>query len=134
RRDARDRQRADDRQADLRPGLLAGRGDRQRVRRGGQRADPPGRAHRGRPGPLRSDADRERGGAVGREPRRPRQPAAGGRGRGHGGGRVSAGLATIGARRRNTDRIMRGVLLIATLIALVPLVLVIFYLLEKGLG
>jgi phosphate transport system permease protein len=47
---------------------------------------------------------------------------------------VSAGLATISARRRNTDRIMRGVLLIGTLLALVPLVLVLFYLLKKGLG
>jgi phosphate transport system permease protein len=36
--------------------------------------------------------------------------------------------------RRRKDRIMRGVLLTGTLIALVPLVLVIYYLLQKGLS
>jgi phosphate transport system permease protein len=42
---------------------------------------------------------------------------------------------TLENRRRTvTDRIMRGVLLAATIIALVPLVLVIWYLLKKGLG
>lgn len=43
-------------------------------------------------------------------------------------------LPKISARRRRTDQIMRGALLVATLIALVPLVLVIVYLLKKGLG
>jgi phosphate transport system permease protein len=47
---------------------------------------------------------------------------------------MSAGLATISARRRNTDRVMRGLLSGATVIALIPLVLVIYYLLKKGLG
>jgi len=47
---------------------------------------------------------------------------------------MSAGLATISPRRRNTDRFMRGVLLAGTIVALVPLVLVLYYLLEKGLG
>src|SRR3954464_14848629 len=47
---------------------------------------------------------------------------------------MSAGLATISARRRNTDRIMRGVLLGGTIVALIPLVLVLYYLLKKGLG
>ncbi len=40
----------------------------------------------------------------------------------------------IGARRRLTDRVMRGALLAGTLIALVPLILIIYYLLKKGLG
>ncbi|HEU4973926.1 MAG TPA: phosphate ABC transporter permease PstA [Baekduia sp.] len=37
-------------------------------------------------------------------------------------------------RRRATDRVMRGLLLAATGLALVPLVLVIWFLLQKGLG
>jgi phosphate transport system permease protein len=42
---------------------------------------------------------------------------------------------TLGSRRRRaTDRVMRGVLLTATLVALVPLVLVVWFLLKKGLG
>ena len=44
------------------------------------------------------------------------------------------GLPQISARRRRTDQVMRGLLLVATLIALVPLVLVIYYLLYKGLS
>jgi phosphate transport system permease protein len=43
-------------------------------------------------------------------------------------------LPQISARRRRTDKIMRGSLFAATLVALVPLVLVIYYLLKKGLG
>jgi phosphate transport system permease protein len=43
-------------------------------------------------------------------------------------------IPPVPARRRNTDRIMRAVLLAGTLLALVPLVLVIFYLLQRGLG
>src|SRR5947209_6655701 len=46
---------------------------------------------------------------------------------------VSA-LAPVSARRRRTDRLMRGVLLAAAVIALIPLVLVIFYLIQKGIG
>jgi len=41
---------------------------------------------------------------------------------------------TVSPRRRRTDRIARGLLLAATLIALVPLALVVYYLLLKGLG
>jgi phosphate transport system permease protein len=41
---------------------------------------------------------------------------------------------TTSAGRRRKDLVMRASLLIATLIALVPLVLIIFYLLQKGLG
>jgi phosphate transport system permease protein len=44
------------------------------------------------------------------------------------------GLPEISARRRRTDRVMRGVLLAGTGLALVPLVLVVYYLLYKGLG
>ena len=43
-------------------------------------------------------------------------------------------LPKISARRRRTDQLMRASLLLATLVALVPLVLVIYYLLRKGLG
>jgi phosphate transport system permease protein len=47
---------------------------------------------------------------------------------------MSAVIAAVPARRRRTDKIMRGVLLGGTLIALVPLVLVVYYLLKQGLG
>jgi phosphate transport system permease protein len=47
---------------------------------------------------------------------------------------MSAGLARISGRRRNTDRLMRGLLSAATVVALIPLVLVIYYLMKKGLG
>jgi phosphate transport system permease protein len=40
----------------------------------------------------------------------------------------------VSPRRRRTDRVARGLLLGATLIALVPLGLVVYYLLVKGLG
>jgi phosphate transport system permease protein len=43
-------------------------------------------------------------------------------------------IAPVSRRRRTTDRAMRGVLLAGTLVALVPLVLVVYYLLEKGFG
>ena len=43
-------------------------------------------------------------------------------------------LPRISARRRNTDRLMRGLVALGALIALVPLVLVIYYLLERGLS
>jgi phosphate transport system permease protein len=47
---------------------------------------------------------------------------------------MSAIIAAVPARRRRTDKIMRGTLLAGTLIALVPLVLVVYYLLKQGLG
>jgi phosphate transport system permease protein len=47
---------------------------------------------------------------------------------------VSITLPEVSARRRRTDRLMRGLLLGATLLALLPLVLIIFYLLQRGLG
>ncbi len=43
-------------------------------------------------------------------------------------------LPEVSPRRRRTDRTMRGVLAVATAVALVPLVLVVYYLLHKGLG
>jgi phosphate transport system permease protein len=43
-------------------------------------------------------------------------------------------LPPISARRRRTDKVARAVLLAMTLVALVPLVLVIYYLLKRGLG
>ena len=43
-------------------------------------------------------------------------------------------LPEISARRRRTDKVMRSLLLGATLLALVPLILILYYLLKKGLG
>ena len=43
-------------------------------------------------------------------------------------------IPQVSARRRRTDRLMRGLLLAATLVALLPLVLIIYYLLKKGLS
>ncbi|HTP22687.1 MAG TPA: phosphate ABC transporter permease PstA [Solirubrobacteraceae bacterium] len=43
-------------------------------------------------------------------------------------------LPQISARRRRTDKFMRGTLLAGTIIALIPLVLIIYYLLHKGLS
>ncbi|HEY2769401.1 MAG TPA: phosphate ABC transporter permease PstA [Solirubrobacteraceae bacterium] len=42
-------------------------------------------------------------------------------------------LPHVSGRRRRTDKIMRGLLAAATVIALIPLVLIIYYLLYKGL-
>ena len=47
---------------------------------------------------------------------------------------TTPGLAPISTRRRLSDRFARGVLLALTLIALVPLVLIVYELLRKGLG
>ncbi len=43
-------------------------------------------------------------------------------------------LPRVSPRRRRTDKFMRGLLGAATGVAIVPLVLVIFYLIQKGLG
>ena len=43
-------------------------------------------------------------------------------------------IPPISARRRRTDQTMRGLLLTATIIALIPLVLVIYYLIYKGVS
>jgi phosphate transport system permease protein len=42
-------------------------------------------------------------------------------------------IPEVSARRRRTDRVMRGLLAVGTVIALIPLVLIIYYLLLKGL-
>ena len=47
---------------------------------------------------------------------------------------VTTTFPEVSPRRRRTDRIMRALLLVGTLIALVPLVLVIYFLLKQGLG
>jgi phosphate transport system permease protein len=47
---------------------------------------------------------------------------------------TTTSLPEISARRRRTDKIMRGSLLVAALAALIPLVLVIYYLFYKGLS
>ena len=43
-------------------------------------------------------------------------------------------LVHISARRRRKDKVMRGLLAAATGLALVPLALILYYLLKKGLG
>jgi phosphate transport system permease protein len=47
---------------------------------------------------------------------------------------VSTSLPEISPRRRRTDKVMRASILAGTLLALVPLVLIIYYLLKQGLG
>src|SRR5438309_1570196 len=44
------------------------------------------------------------------------------------------GVPRISARRRRTDKVMRASLFAAGVIALIPLVLVIYYLIKKGIG
>jgi phosphate transport system permease protein len=46
---------------------------------------------------------------------------------------VATLLPHVSPRRRRTDKVMRAVLLVATLIALVPLILIIYFLLQHGL-
>ncbi|HEY2658018.1 MAG TPA: phosphate ABC transporter permease PstA [Solirubrobacteraceae bacterium] len=47
---------------------------------------------------------------------------------------TSATIPQVSARRRRTDRFMRGALLAGAIIALIPLILIIYYLLHKGLS
>ncbi len=47
---------------------------------------------------------------------------------------ATSSLPRVSARRRRTDKIMRGSLLVGALIALIPLILVIYYLFYKGIG
>ena len=63
--------------------------------------------------------------------------------RGRGGGRMSAHDAqpaerlarfAVSPARRRKDRLARGMILAGTVIALIPLVLIVYYLLRKGLG
>ena len=46
----------------------------------------------------------------------------------------AATLPQVSARRRVTDKIMRGALLGATVVALIPLVLIVYFLLKRGLS
>ena len=43
-------------------------------------------------------------------------------------------LTAVSPRRRRTDQVARAVLLAGTLVALVPLVLIVYYLIHKGIG
>ncbi|MFL5823324.1 MAG: phosphate ABC transporter permease PstA [Solirubrobacteraceae bacterium] len=43
-------------------------------------------------------------------------------------------LPQVSRRRRTTDRVMRGSLLLGVIVALVPLILILYYLLSKGVG
>jgi phosphate transport system permease protein len=132
RRDDRHRQRGRHRPLRLLPGLQPRGSHRQRVRRGRRHARPPRRAHRGRPPALRLHPPRERHRPLLRHPRRaqPRHR------RRPGDGRMSAvpAIPGLSGRRRATDRGMRGLALALTGVALVPLVLILYYLLKKGLG
>jgi phosphate transport system permease protein len=47
---------------------------------------------------------------------------------------VSGALTPISARRRRADRVARAALSLGTAVALVPLVLIIYYLIKEGLG
>jgi phosphate transport system permease protein len=47
---------------------------------------------------------------------------------------TAATLAPVSARRRRTDKLMRGLLAAGAVIALIPLVLVVFFLIKKGIG
>ena len=43
-------------------------------------------------------------------------------------------LAPVSARRRRTDQVMRGLVMAATILALIPLALILYYLIKNGLG
>lgn len=43
-------------------------------------------------------------------------------------------FAPVSARRRRVDRLARGIVALLTLLALIPLVLIVYYLLKQGLG
>ena len=47
---------------------------------------------------------------------------------------TSPSLTGVSARRRRTDKVMRGSLLIASVIALIPLVLIIYFLIQRGIS
>ena len=131
--DARHRQLAEHAEGHLRPGLLPGGRHRERVQRGCLRSAASRGAHRGGPRPVRPHALRERHRTQLRPQGRAR-PAPGPEGDG-GMSATTPGLAPISTRRRaSADRFARGVLLALTLIALVPLVLIVYELLRKGLG
>ena len=43
-------------------------------------------------------------------------------------------LAPVSARRRRADRVARGFVLVFTVVAVVPLVLILYFLLKEGIG
>ena len=47
---------------------------------------------------------------------------------------TASALPQVSARRRWTDKVMRGLLVGATLLALVPLILIVYFLLKRGLS
>lgn len=47
---------------------------------------------------------------------------------------VTSSLSQVSPRRRRTDKVMRAVLLVGTVFALIPLVLIIYFLIVKGIG
>jgi len=47
---------------------------------------------------------------------------------------MTVAIAPITGRRKRTDQIMRGMLLLGTLVAIVPLVFVVYYLVKQGAG
>jgi phosphate transport system permease protein len=47
---------------------------------------------------------------------------------------LTTSIPQVSPRRRRTDRVMRAVLLLGTLVALVPLVLIIYFLIKEGVG
>ena len=47
---------------------------------------------------------------------------------------TASALPRVSTRRRNADRMMRSLLLAATILALIPLVLILYFLLKKGLS
>src|SRR3954451_23967598 len=126
--DDRDRQRAQRPRVDLQPGLHAGRGGGQRVQRGGLRSDAPRRAHRRRPRALRAHAAGQRARALLRQPRRARRAR-----RSPGDGGMTT-LPALSRRRRAVDRTMRGLMLVLTVTAVVPLVLIVYYQIKEGIG
>ena len=110
----------------------------------GQRQAALRRAHRRRPRPLRPDPRHQRGRPRPRHSRRAAlERAAAGRGRIDAERdrlgrcrRMSAvdPLAPVTGRRRRSDVLARGTIAALTFIALIPLVLVVYYLLKRGLG
>lgn len=49
-------------------------------------------------------------------------------------GLTSSSLTEVSARRRRTDQFMRGLLLAGTVVALIPLLLILYFLIKKGIG
>ena len=91
------------------------------------------RADRGRPRAVRAHADRERGRALVREPR-PRAARERPRRRRRGGGGMSRSSAISAAPPAQGPDRCAACSRAATVLALVPLVLILYYLIKKGIG